>query len=81
MRALADRIPEIGDDLNVVADAYEAFFARLEELGVDLMDPNSLAGLDPAVMEQINAAGAALEEGPVAEANENIQAFFERECS
>ncbi len=81
MRALADRIPEISDDLRTLADAYEAFFRKLEELGVDLADPSTIASLDPAAIEEMNAAAEALDEGAVARADSNIQAFFERECS
>lgn len=81
MRAIADRIPEISDDLNIVADAYDAFFMRLAELGVDLTDPSSIAGLDAEAMEQITAASEALEAAEVVEANENVASFFERECS
>ncbi len=80
-RALADRLPEIRDDLLIVADAYDTFFQRLEELGVDFTDPSSLAGLDEATMAELDAVGAALDSDEVGQANENIQAFFDRECS
>lgn len=80
-RALADRIPEIADDLNLIADAYEAFLTRLAELGVDFTDPSSIMSLDPATMEEVTAAAEALDAEDLAEANQRIEAFFERECS
>ncbi len=81
MRAIADRVPEIRDDLLTLADAYDTFMQTLDEVGVDFSDPASMANLDEEAMEELDAAGEALDSEPVRDAQDRIQAFFDRECS
>ncbi len=79
---LADRAPaEIKEDMEIFAAALEDFYQAVEETGLDFTDPASIASMDPADLEKLEQAAAVMETPEVEEANNNIQAFFERECS
>ena len=81
-QAFADRAPdEIRDDMQVFADAFREFFAALDELDIDFTDPSSMAALDAAAIEKLEAATAMMDTAEVRQAGENIEKFFERECS
>jgi hypothetical protein len=78
----ADRAPdEIRADMQVIASAFGDFFGALAELDVDFSDPSALASLTPAQIQQLEDAAGMMDTDAVGEAGENINAFFERECS
>lgn len=78
----ADRAPaEIRDDMQVIADAFGGFFDALAELDVDFGDPAALATLTPAQIEQLEDAAGMMDSDAVGQAGDNINSFFERECS
>jgi len=78
----ADRAPdEIRADMQTFADAYSAFFTATDELGIDFSDPSNLATLDAGQVEQLEAAAGLMDTPEVSQASDNIQAYFERECS
>jgi hypothetical protein len=79
---LADRVPdEISDDMQVFADAFVGYLEALEEAGLDLNNPAALQNASPAQLAQLQAAAEAFSAADVVEASENIQAYFEAECS
>ncbi len=79
---LADRAPaEIKEDMEIFATALEGFYQAVGETGLDFTDPASIASMDPADLEKLEQAAAVMDTPEVEEANNNIQAFFERECS
>ena len=63
------------DDVDVVAEAADAYRAVFEELGVDFSDPASLANLTPAQLEQMNQASEGMSAPEVEEALDNIEAY------
>jgi hypothetical protein len=78
----ASRAPdEIRDDMQVITDAFSGFFDALAELDVDFTDPSSMASLTPAQIQQLEDAAEMMGTDAVDEAGDNINAFFERECS
>ena len=72
----ADIPSELEDDFEVMADAFSEYAEALKDL--DLTDPSAF--LDESVMEDFENATAALETDEVAEAQENIEAYFEANC-
>ena len=80
-QAFADRAPsEIRPDMQIFADAYEGFFAAIEELEFDFSDPNAVAAMDADDMAALDAAIGSMDTPTVNEALDNIEAFFDREC-
>ncbi len=78
----ADRAPdEIGDDMQVIADAFRNLFDAMEELDIDLTDPASAAGMTAADVEKLQEAFGFMDNDAIDEASTNIAEFFERECS
>ena len=71
---LQAKVPEeLEDDIAIISDAYEAYFAALGDLDLsDLMNPDN-AG-------QLEAAGEKIESSQVEEAKQNIEDFFEENC-
>ena len=63
------------DDVDVVAEAADAYRAVFQELGVDFSDPASLANLTPAQLEQMNQAAEGLSSPEVEGALDNIEAY------
>lgn len=72
---------EIRADMQIIADAFGQFFQTLEELEIDFSDPSSFATLDADAVAQLEAASSAVDTPEVNAAVENVQAYFERECS
>lgn len=78
----ADRAPaEIRDDMQIFADAFQAFFTELDNLGIDFTDPEQFTTLTEDDIEKLEAATAELDSEAVEQALNRIEAFFERECS
>lgn len=63
------------DDVDVVAEAADAYRAVFQELEVDFSDPASLANLTPAQLEQMDQASEGLSAPEVEEALDNIEAY------
>lgn len=78
MAEFADEAPEeIRGDIEVLAEAYATF---AEEFGdLDFSDPESFN--DPEVAQRLAEAGEIFNSPEVAEANENLTAFTEENCS
>ena len=70
---------EIKDDLAIMADALGEFFSILEDAGVDLSDPASMA--DPSVQEALERAGEKMEATEFEEAADNVNQWFDDECA
>ena len=82
LRELAERAPaEIRDDLEILAEALAGFYETIDASGIDLSDPSSFSNLDASEIQKLEAAVEAMDTPEVDQANQNIQAFFERECS
>lgn len=78
----ADRAPsEIRDDMETFADAFSNFYNTLDEIDIDFTDPSSFASLSPEQLQNLEEAAALMDSPELEEAADNIQAFFERECS
>jgi len=77
----ADRAPsEIRADFQIFADAYQGFFAAIEELGFDFSDPTAIANMDVEDMAALDEAVGMMYTPTVNEELDKIEAFFEREC-
>lgn len=78
MDEFADEAPdEIEDDLRVLAEAYRGFDEEFGDL--DFSDPESFS--DPEVAARLAEAGEVFNSAEVTEANENLSAFTEANCS
>jgi hypothetical protein len=69
---------EIADDFEVLAEAYSAFAAALEDAGVDFNDPASLSS--PEAQAALATAGEAFASAEVEEASANVSAYMEEVC-
>jgi hypothetical protein len=72
---------EIKADVEVVIGALVAYFDAVEKLGVNLNDPQSFARLDPAKLQQMDAASEKFDDPKVQAAADRVDAFFETKCS
>ena len=80
-QAFADQAPdEIAGDMQVFADAYNAFFTALEDMGIDFSDPSAFAGMTAAQAQELEAVAELMGSDAVNEAGDNIEAFFEDVC-
>jgi hypothetical protein len=68
---------EIADDFEILAEAYAAFAAALEDAGVDFSDAGSLSS--PEAQAAL-AAGEAFASSDVEEASENISEYMDEVC-
>lgn len=69
---------EIADDFEILAEAYAAFAAALEDAGVDFNDPGSLSS--PEAQAALAAAGEAFAAPEVEEASNNISDYMDEVC-
>jgi hypothetical protein len=69
---------EIADDFEVLAEAYSAFAAALEDAGVDFNDPASLSS--PEAQAALATAGEAFASADVEEASANVSEYMEEVC-
>jgi hypothetical protein len=69
---------EIADDFEILAEAYAAFAAALEDAGVDFSDAGSLSS--PEAQAALAAAGEAFASSDVEEASENISEYMDEVC-
>lgn len=72
---------EIKSDMQVIADAFSAYVGALQDAGVNFEDPSSFMSMTPDQISQLEAAAESIDTPAVEQAGDNIQAFFERECS
>ena len=80
-QAFADEAPdEIADDVQVFADAFDAFFTALEDMGSDLTDPSAMAGMTAAQVQQLEEATELMDNEEVEQAADNIEAYLEDVC-
>ena len=69
---------EIADDFEILAEAYSAFAAALEDAGVDFSDPGSLSS--PEAQAALTTAGEAFASSDVQEASNNISEYMDEVC-
>jgi hypothetical protein len=78
MEAFAQEAPEeIRDDLVVVAQAYSAYSAALQDSG---WDPSSGEAPPPEVVAALTAAGQELQNADFVAASERVQTWFAGNC-
>ena len=69
---------EIADDFEILAEAYAAFAAALEDAGVDFSDPGSMSS--PEAQAALTTAGEAFASSDVEEASNNISEYMDEVC-
>jgi hypothetical protein len=69
---------EVADDFEILAEAYAAFAAALEDAGVDFSDPGSMSS--PEAQAALATAGEAFASSDVEEASNNISEYMDEVC-
>lgn len=72
---------DLQDDIDVLAEAIIGYFEFLAGLDVDLDDPQAIASLTPADLEQLTEAAALFDSEAVQQAGDNLSAYGEAECA
>jgi hypothetical protein len=79
---LADNAPgEIKDDMQVLADVLQEFFAALEDLEVDFSNPASFANLSAEDLAELEELSTRFDTPEIQAASERIEAYFNELCS
>lgn len=78
----ADQVPaEVGDDFQVMADAYEAYADALDDMNTDFANLGSLSELDAEDLAALESANQALNTPRVQDAAASIDAFLTESCT
>ena len=77
-----DGLPgNLQDDAEVMINAFNAYSEGLQNLGVDLSDPTSLASLTEAQQAEFQALSELVDTEEFNQASENLGAYGEAECA
>ena len=77
---LASLPPDIRDDAQLLSEALSQFSDGLQDLGVNLSDPSSLATMTPAQQEAFTALTDSLDTEQFNAASDNLSEYGEQQC-
>jgi hypothetical protein len=72
--------PEIAADAILMSDTLREFSEGLQDLGIDIGDPNSLAAMSEAQQEAFSALTESLDNDAFNTASDNVSAYGEQQC-
>jgi hypothetical protein len=79
--AFNDLPGDLKDDVGLVIDTFESYAEALEDMGVDLSDPQSLASLSEAQQQELGELSESFDTEAFNTAADNLQTFGEEECT